>query len=107
MTKVCSRQRIRLSLRSLVMAEGSETANRPLHSQKIALIGTFANRPHLVELIQSRGGEVVASLSIQTTLLIVGEERWPITKEGRLSPKVVLARRLQAQGSLIILTEND
>ncbi|HEV3236699.1 MAG TPA: MerR family transcriptional regulator, partial [Gemmataceae bacterium] len=89
------------------MADGSETANWSLQGQKIALIGSFANRSRLIEVIQYRGGQLVSSITSQTTLLVVGQERWPITKEGRLSPKVVLARRLQAHGSLTILTEND
>jgi tetratricopeptide (TPR) repeat protein len=89
------------------MAEGSAAATSLLLGQKIAFIGAFANWSLLVDLIQTHGGQLASTITSQTTLLIVGQERWPITKEGRLSSKVLSARRFQAKGSLTILTENE
>jgi tetratricopeptide (TPR) repeat protein len=89
------------------MAEGSAAATSLLQGQKIAFIGAFADWSLLVDLIQTHGGQLVPTITSLTTLLIVGQERWPITKEGKLSSKVLRARRFQAKGSLTILTENE
>src|SRR5215475_4781021 len=89
------------------MAEGSEPAASLLQGQKIAFIGALANGSLLVDLIQTHGGQLVSTITSQTTILIVGQESWPITKEGKLNSKLIRARRFQAQGSLTILTEND
>ncbi|MFL5243434.1 MAG: tetratricopeptide repeat protein [Gemmataceae bacterium] len=90
------------------MAEGTQPAKR-LTGHKVALTGKFGSltRSSLEELIRSHGGDIMATVSRQTSLLVVGQERLPLRKDGRLSARLVAARRLQHQGAITILTENE
>jgi tetratricopeptide (TPR) repeat protein len=56
-------------------------------------------------LVQTYGGTFVPSVNRRTSLLVVGQEGWPLRKDGRLTQKLRKARLLQRQTPLVILTE--
>src|SRR5262249_43545212 len=65
-------------------------------------------RAEAVQLARTQGGEFVPTVSRFTSLLVVGLEGWPLQKNGRLSRKLLQARRLQHFGyPLTILSEEE
>ena len=82
----------------------------PLQGERVALTGTLASMTHeqALGLIQEQGGQPQKSVSGQTTLLVVGEEGWPLEDDGRVSVKLRQAREWIEHGhSLRILSEAD
>jgi tetratricopeptide (TPR) repeat protein len=60
------------------------------------------------ELAQQHGGTATQHISRQTTMLIVGEEGWPLEPDGHPSVKLQDASRLQQEGlPLRIVSESD
>ena len=60
------------------------------------------------ELVTARGGTATEHVSRQTTLLIIGEEGWPLEPDGLPSVKLQHALKWQLQGQpLRILRESD
>lgn len=96
------------------MTDASETA--PLESspilqgERIAFTGTLASMTHrqAMELVEQHGGQSSQHVSHQTTLLVVGEEGWPLEADGRVSVKLEQARQLHDKGEpLRILSESE
>lgn len=59
-------------------------------------------------LVELNGGQPMQHVSQQTTLLIVGEEGWPLESDGQPSQKLLQARQLQDRGfSVKIMTESE
>jgi tetratricopeptide (TPR) repeat protein len=57
-------------------------------------------------LLAEAGASYAASLTPSVNLLVIGAERWPLDREGRLSSKLLAAQRLQRSGTDIeILSE--
>jgi tetratricopeptide (TPR) repeat protein len=85
------------------------TGARPLEGEKIAITGKLASmtRPEAVGLIRARGGEVVSAPDHLTTILVVGQDGWPLRKDGRLTSRLRKARRLQNDQPITILTEME
>jgi tetratricopeptide (TPR) repeat protein len=60
------------------------------------------------ELAQQHGGTATQHVSRQTTMLVVGEEGWPLEPDGHPSVKLQDASRLQQEGlPLRIVSESD
>lgn len=60
------------------------------------------------ELVQQHGGTAQEHVGRHTTLLIVGEEGWPLEENGQPSVKLLQAQKLQAEGvPLRVLQEGD
>jgi len=60
------------------------------------------------EWVERRGGAAAEHVSRQTTLLVIGEEGWPLEADGRPSVKLQQAQRLLAEGqSLRIASESE
>jgi Tfp pilus assembly protein PilF len=83
--------------------------DEPLRGHRIAFTGRLASltRKEAIGLVRSAGGEWSSSVTPRTTMLVVGQEGWPLRKDGRLSRKLLLARRLQRLRPVTILTESD
>jgi len=88
----------------------------PLHSspilqgERIAFTGTLASMTHrqAMELVEKHGGQSSQHVSAQTTLLVLGEEGWPLEADGRISVKWVHARQLHDKGEPIrIVSESE
>jgi tetratricopeptide (TPR) repeat protein len=65
-------------------------------------------RAAAADLIRAHGGRFTASLNRFTSLLVVGQDGWPLEKDGRLSSKLRKAGSLQRQGiGITVLTEEE
>ena len=81
-----------------------------LQGERIAFTGTLASMTHrqAMDLVEQHGGQSSQHVSHQTTLLIVGEEGWPLEADGRISVKLDQARQLHDKGEPVrILSESE
>ncbi len=81
-----------------------------LEGERVALTGTLASMTHAqaAELITQHGGVTAEHVSRHTTLLIVGEEGWPLEEDGQPSVKLTQVERLRAEGVAIrVLNESE
>lgn len=81
-----------------------------LQGKQVSFTGCLASmtRAEASALVARHGGQVVAAVSQQTDFLVVGQEKGPLDREGRLTHQLQKARRLQRQGSgILILAEED
>lgn len=88
----------------------ANAAALPLSGETIAFTGTLASMTHraAAELAEQHGGHFVQHVSQLTTLLVVGEEGWPLESDGQPSVKLMQAQALQEKGSpLRVLSESE
>lgn len=81
-----------------------------LRGEKVTFTGTLASMTHRQagELVVQHGGEAVAHVTQQTTLLVIGEEGWPLEADGRISVKLEQAHQLRERGqTLRLLNESE
>ena len=79
-----------------------------LQGERVAFTGTLASMTHrqASELVEQNGGEAASHISRQTTMLVVGEEGWPLEADGKASLKLQQAVESVRQGATLhILTE--
>lgn len=95
---------------SVPTALSSAPSSALLSGERVAFTGTLASMTHrqAAELVEQHGGAPVHHISQQTTLLVIGEEGWPLEPDGRPSLKLLQAQSLQERGSpLRILSESE
>src|SRR5437868_14057079 len=82
------------------MAVGNGSRSACLRGQRVALTGALVSMPRAeaVALVRRSGGEFSAQVTRETSLLVVGEQGWPLKRNGRLTNKLERARLLQRQG---------
>lgn len=88
----------------------SAAALASLAGQRVAFTGTLASMTHrqAQQVVEEHGGAPTEHVSRATTLLVVGEEGWPLEADGRPSVKLLAAQRLRAEGAeLRIVNESD
>jgi tetratricopeptide (TPR) repeat protein len=88
----------------------SERKAELLGGKRVAFTGRLASltRAEAVKLVEAYGGRFVHEVNRRTSLLIVGQEGWPLQKDGRLTHKLERAQALQRTGcSIAILQEQD
>jgi tetratricopeptide (TPR) repeat protein len=81
-----------------------------LAGERLAFTGTLASMTHQQahELAHQHGGTATQHVSRQTTMLVVGEEGWPLEPDGHPSLKLQDASRLQQEGLPVrIVSESD
>ncbi len=81
-----------------------------LRGERVAFTGTLASMTHrqAADLVVQHGGEAVTHVSQLTTLLVIGEEGWPLEEDGRISVKLEQAQQLRDRGqSLRLLNESE
>jgi tetratricopeptide (TPR) repeat protein len=81
-----------------------------LAGERVSFTGTLASMTHQQahELAQQHGGTATQHVSRQTTMLVVGEEGWPLEPDGHPSHNMQDASRLQQEGlPLRIVSESD
>jgi tetratricopeptide (TPR) repeat protein len=68
-----------------------------LAGQCLAFTGRLASmsRRAAAEAVERNGGTVSQTVNLQTTLLVIGREGWPLKPDGHLTRKLQQARRLQ------------
>lgn len=78
--------------------------------KQTAFTGRLASmtRSEAADLVRAYGGVFSAAVSRRTHLLVVGQEGWPLQKDGSLTNKLQRARRLQKGGAdIAILPEEE
>jgi Flp pilus assembly protein TadD len=81
-----------------------------LTSEQVAFTGTLASMTHreAQELAESHGGTAKENMSRQITMLVIGEEGWPLDPDGQPSQKLRQAQDLRSQGyDIKLLKESD
>ncbi len=81
-----------------------------LAGERVAFTGILASMTHrqAATLVEERGGEYLPHVTQQTTLLVIGEEGWPLEPDGQPSVKLIQAQQLQHKGlPLRILSESE
>jgi tetratricopeptide (TPR) repeat protein len=81
----------------------------PFRGKRVAFTGRLASMTRLeaAELVCAHGGEFVPGVTRHTSLLVVGQEGWPLQKNGRLTRKLQRARRLQRYGHPIAILAEE
>jgi DNA-binding transcriptional MerR regulator len=90
----------------MVHAQASDPLSRPLSSspclqgERVAFTGTLASMTHAqaAELTVQHGGIATDHVSRQTTMLVIGEEGWPLEDNGFPSVKLQQAERWRQAG---------
>lgn len=81
-----------------------------LQGERVAFTGTLASMTHrqASQLAETHGGSASQHVSKQTTMLVIGEEGWPLEADGTPSVKLQQANRLRDEGLPIrIVSESD
>ena len=80
-----------------------------LQGKTVAFTGRLASmtRARAAELVREFGGKWVSRVSRCTALLVVGQEGLPLRKDGRLSRKLQMARRLGRVCPIEVVTEGE
>ncbi len=76
----------------------------------MAFTGTLASMTHrqAMDLVEQHGGQAMQHVGQQTTILVVGEEGWPLEQDGQPSLKLEQARQLHEKGEPIrIASESE
>jgi len=82
----------------------------PLSGECLTFTGTLASMTHRAagELAEEYGGRYVQSVSRVVSMLVVGEEGWPLEDDGQASQKLVQAANLATDGAeLRVVSESD
>src|SRR5258708_825738 len=71
-----------------------------LAGERLAFTGTLASMTHKEAHLRAveAGGVATEHVSRQTTMLVIGEEGWPLEADGQPSVKLQHAERLRAEG---------
>jgi len=81
-----------------------------LAGETVAFTGTLASMTHreAIRLVEQFGGRATQTVSGTTTMLIIGEEGWPLEPDGGTSQKLQQTMQLVAAGTdARILAESD
>ena len=81
-----------------------------LNGKRVAFTGRLASmtRAEAAVLVGKHGGRALSAVSHRTSVLVVGQDGWPLQQDGRLTNKLRRARILQRAGSkIVILPETD
>jgi len=94
------------------MSEGSTTgtslkSSPPLAGERVSFTGTLASMTHAqgANLVREQGGEATDHTSRQTTMLVVGEEGWPLEDDGTPSVKLQQVEEINRAGGTIRIVE--
>lgn len=78
-----------------------------LTGERVAFTGTLASMTHrqAQELVAEHGGAATTGVSRQTTMLVIGEEGWPLEPDGKMSQKLEQVAELEAAGVTVRLVK--
>jgi len=88
----------------------SAAAQNSLAGERVVFTGILASMTHREawEWVERRGGAATEHVGRQTTLLVIGEEGWPLEADGRPSVKLQQAQRYLSEGQhLRIASESE
>ena len=93
------------------MTTASKLSSSPcLQGERVAFTGTLTSMTHkeAFEHVVAHGGIPARHVSGQTTVLVVGDEGWPLENDGRASTKFLEARqRISNREAIRILDESE
>jgi tetratricopeptide (TPR) repeat protein len=80
-----------------------KTGSPCLQGECVAFTGILASMTHrqAFELVEQHGGGPTTHVNRQTTMLVIGEEGWPLEADGRPSQKLLRADEHRKQGQEI------
>ncbi len=81
-----------------------------MQGERVSFTGILASMTHAqaADRVSEQGGQASEHISRQSTLLVVGEEGWPLEDDGHVSVKLQHAQKLQSEGVQVrILNESD
>lgn len=81
-----------------------------LQGERVAFTGTLASMTHkqAMILVEQYGGEATQHVGHQTSILVIGEEGWPLEPDGQPSIKLEVARQMHENGEPIqIVSESE
>jgi len=87
-----------------------ETGSPCLQGERVSFTGTLASMTHRQahNLVQEHGGTPLPHVSRQLTMLVIGEEGWPLEADGQPSQKLQQVNRWQQEGCEIrLLNESE
>ncbi|MGB0738709.1 MAG: tetratricopeptide repeat protein [Planctomycetaceae bacterium] len=87
-----------------------DVSDAPLTGETVSFTGTLASMTHrdAMNYVEIHGGRASVTVNNSTTLLVIGEEGWPLEENGQASQKVQQAAQRIADGqSLRIIAESD
>ena len=86
-----------------------ESSNVSLAGKCVAVTGRLASleRSEAARLIESAGGEYAPRVTGRCDLLVVGQQGWPLRKDGRLTRNLSRARALRRAGAEIEILRED
>ena len=75
---------------SSIESANEVTSSPCLQGERLSFTGTLASMTHKQahELVVEHGGEATRHVSKQTSMLVVGEEGWPLEDDGHPSQKL-------------------
>ncbi|MFV0443935.1 MAG: tetratricopeptide repeat protein, partial [Planctomycetaceae bacterium] len=83
---------------------------KPLAGERVTFTGVLASLTHAeaADLVREHGGDAADHVSRQLTMLVIGEEGWPLEDDGRPSRKLTEVLDWQQRGETIrIVQESD
>ncbi len=92
---------LQISVETLPANTASPLKSSPaLQGERISFTGTLASMTHrqAMDLAEQHGGATTHSVSKQTTMLVVGEEGWPLEPDGNPSVKLREITEWRQQG---------
>lgn len=78
---------------------------KKLEGQRVAFTGRLATmaRTEAQALVRTLGGHVENSVTLRTSILVVGQEGWPLEKDGQLTRKLIRAKKVAALGHPVVV----
>lgn len=85
-------------------------SSKALAGESIAFTGTLSSMTHrdAMSVAEQYGGRAMHSVSGTTTMLVIGEEGWPLEDDGKTSQKLRQVMQMIADGNEVrVITESD
>lgn len=86
------------------------TSSLPLQGECVTFTGRLASMNHrdAAALVETYGGRAVSSMSKTVTMVVIGEEGWPLEEDGQPSQKMLAATAQITEGAeLRLVAESD
>jgi tetratricopeptide (TPR) repeat protein len=94
----------------LIEPSANSSTPKPLVGERVTFTGILASMTHAeaADLVREHGGDAVEHVSKLLTLLVIGEEGWPLEDDGRPSKKLAEVLDWQGRGQPVrVLHESD
>lgn len=103
-------QRMPDTVTESVSQSSQVTSSLPLQGECVTFTGRLASMNHrdAAALVETYGGRAVSSMSKSVTMVVIGEEGWPLEEDGQPSQKMIAATAQITEGAdLRLVAESD